>query len=68
MQYQVDVTEDDPYHRRNTMSESPQQRKQSWFSQLSEDWLAVIVGLALVILTWVGVITEVPWPLLGLLK
>jgi hypothetical protein len=42
--------------------------KQSWFSRLSEDWLTVIVGLILVFLTWVGVITEVPWPLFGFLK
>ncbi len=49
------------------MSESPQEER-SWFSQLGEDWLAVIVGLILVLLTWVGVITDVPWPLFGFLK
>jgi hypothetical protein len=49
------------------VNESPQD-KQSWFSRLSEDWLTVIVGLILVFLTWVGVITEVPWPLFGFLK
>jgi len=50
------------------MGESPQQVKQPWFSRLSEDWLAVIIGLVLVALIWMGIIVKVPWPLLGLLK
>lgn len=32
---------------------------------LNEDWRAVIVGLALVILVWIGVIAKVPWPIFG---
>ncbi|MFQ5577182.1 MAG: hypothetical protein ACE5G8_09380 [Anaerolineae bacterium] len=36
--------------------------------KLSEDWLAVIIGLGLVVLAWLGVIAKVPWPLIGLLK
>ena len=47
------------------MSESPRE-KGSWVSRLGEDWLAVIVGLILVALIWIGLITEVPWPLFGL--
>ena len=47
--------------------EQPQEGR-SWFARLGEDWLAVIVGLALVLLTWIGVIVEAPWPLLGFLK
>ena len=42
--------------------------EQSWLARLGEDWLAVIVGLTLVLLIWIGVIVEVPWPLLGFLK
>jgi hypothetical protein len=40
----------------------------SWFSELGEDWLAVIIGLALVALIWIRFIINVPWPLLGFLK
>jgi hypothetical protein len=36
--------------------------------RLSEDWWAVIIGLGLAALIWAGVITQVPWPLFGLLK
>ena len=36
--------------------------------KLSEDWLAVIIGLLLVVLVWVGGITQVPWPLFGWFK
>ena len=36
--------------------------------RLSEDWLAVIIGLALVALVWLGVIGRVPWPLFGFWK
>jgi hypothetical protein len=32
---------------------------------MDEDWLAVIIGLVLVGLVWIGVITNVPWPLIG---
>ena len=34
--------------------------------RLSEDWLSVIIGLALLLLIWLGAIAEVPWPLFGL--
>ena len=47
---------------------SNSQEKQSWFSKLGEDWLAVIIGLVLVLLTRVGAITDVPWPLFGFFK
>ena len=36
--------------------------------KLSEDWLAVIVGLLLVVLVWIGAIAQVPWPLFGWFK
>ena len=45
-----------------------EQQKPSRLSGLSEDWLAVIIGLGLVILVWIGAITNVPWPLFGLWK
>ncbi len=35
------------------------------FMTLSEDRRAVIVGLGLVLLVWIGVITKVPWPVFG---
>jgi hypothetical protein len=35
---------------------------------INTDWWAVIIGLALAGLIWLGVITSVPWPLLALLK
>jgi hypothetical protein len=49
------------------MSEG-KQKGASRFAGLSEDWLAVIIGLGLVILVWIGAITNIPWPLLGLWK
>ena len=33
---------------------------------LSEDWLSVVIGLALVALVWIGVLGKIPWPLFGL--
>lgn len=44
------------------------QQKSTWLSGLSEDWLAVVIGLCLVVLVWLGVIVNVPWPLFGFLK
>jgi hypothetical protein len=35
---------------------------------ISTDWWAVIIGLALAGLVWIGAIADVPWPLFGLLK
>lgn len=43
-----------------------EEQKQSWFSRLGEDWLAVIIGLGLILLVWIGIITKVPWPLFSL--
>jgi hypothetical protein len=37
-------------------------------ASISTDWWAVIIGLALTALVWLGVIANVPWPLFGLLK
>jgi hypothetical protein len=31
--------------------------------KLSEDWMAVIVGLAVVVLIWIGILGSLPWPL-----
>jgi hypothetical protein len=50
------------------VSKGDQQLKTSWLSGLSEDWLALIIGLGLVALVWIGAITNVPWPLFGFLK
>lgn len=46
---------------------SPQQEKPA-SPRISEDWWAVIIGLGLAAMVWLGVITRVPWPLFGLLK
>jgi hypothetical protein len=32
---------------------------------ISEDWLAVIIGLVLIGLVWIGLLSNVPWPLIG---
>jgi hypothetical protein len=36
--------------------------------KLSEDWLSVIIGLAMVVLIWINVLPSIPWPILGFLK
>ncbi len=38
-------------------------KRKRW--NVGEDWLSVIIGLALVALAWVGVVRGVPWPLFG---
>jgi hypothetical protein len=50
------------------MSHEDQEQKPSWVSGLSEDWLAVVIGLGLVVLVWLGAIASMPWPLFDLLK
>ncbi len=35
--------------------------------RLSEDWQATLIGLLLVLLIALGVITSIPYPLLGIL-
>jgi hypothetical protein len=47
------------------MSEKDQDSNSGMVPRISEDWLAVIIGLVLVGLVWIGAITNVPWPLLG---
>jgi len=34
----------------------------------SEDWLALVIGLALALLAGIGVLFDIPWPLFGWLK
>lgn len=34
----------------------------------SEDWLALIIGLALALLTGLGLLINIPWPVFGWLK
>lgn len=53
------------------MTEEPTPRKpllSRIFADISTDWWAVIIGLTLAGLVWIGAITGVPWPLIGLLK
>jgi len=34
----------------------------------SEDWLALVIGLALALLAGIGVLFDIPWPVFGWLK
>ncbi len=34
----------------------------------NEDWLALIIGLALALLVGIGVLGKIPWPMFGWLK
>lgn len=43
-------------------------RKSQGSLVLGEDWLALIIGLALAALVWIGVIVKIPWPVFGWLK
>lgn len=36
--------------------------------KLSEDWWAVIVAFAMVILIWINILGTLPWPIIGFLK
>ncbi len=45
-----------------------QKPKSSPALALGEDWLAVIMGLILTALVWIGVIVKIPWPVFGWLK
>ena len=56
------------FEREVNMNQGDQQQKPSRMSALGKDWLAVIIGLGLVALVWIGAITNVPWPLFGLLR
>jgi hypothetical protein len=49
------------------MSTSEQQNP-ARLSGLSEDWQAVIIGMGLALLVWLGVIKSIPWPLFGIWK
>lgn len=36
--------------------------------KISEDWLAVIIALGIIIVIFLGWLPELPWPLLGWFK
>ena len=36
--------------------------------RLSEDWISVIVGLAIVLIVSLFSLTSIPWPLFGMFK
>lgn len=50
------------------MSQQSSGQKPARGFRLSEDWLAVIIGLILVVLVRLGAIGRVPWPLFGFWK
>jgi hypothetical protein len=52
----------------NYRREMARKSKTSLGVVLSEDWLALIIGLILTALVWIGVITKIPWPVFGWLK
>ncbi|MCX6093635.1 MAG: hypothetical protein NTY63_02270 [Candidatus Bipolaricaulota bacterium] len=43
------------------------QRRRTW-PKPSEDWLAVLIGLAVVLAVALGGLAKVPWPLFGWFK
>lgn len=43
-------------------------RKSQGALVLGEDWLALIIGLTLAALVWIGVIVKIPWPVFGWLQ
>lgn len=47
------------------MSEKNPKTQSSKTLTINEDWLAVIIGLVLVVLVWLGIVADVPWPLIG---
>jgi len=36
--------------------------------KLSEDWLATIIGLVIVVLVWINIMPDLSWPIFGFLK
>ncbi len=43
------------------MEETPSPERKSWFSRISEDWWAVIVGFILIALVVMGILGSIPW-------
>lgn len=48
------------------MDQRKHQTKQSSRPKLSEDWISVIIGIAIVIAVCLFNLTSIPWPLFGL--
>lgn len=48
------------------MNHAKPETKQSERPKLSEDWISVIVGIAIVIIVCLFNLTSIPWPLFGL--
>lgn len=50
------------------MSQTKPEDQQIKEPKLSEDWISVIVGLAIVLLVTLFSLPSIPWPLFGLFK
>jgi hypothetical protein len=48
------------------MSQEEKNEQQAASSKLSEDWVSVIVGLAIVLIVALFRFTSIPWPLFGM--
>ena len=55
-----------PLPRGAFMNHAKPETKQSERPKLSEDWISVIVGIAIVIIVCLFNLTSIPWPLFGL--
>lgn len=40
---------------------STEERPTPWWGRINEDWLAVIIGGALIVLVLLGAVSGVPW-------
>ena len=50
------------------MSQKKPKTQQAASPKLSEDWISVIIGLAIVLIVSLCKLTSIPWPLFGMFK
>ncbi|MBU1049493.1 hypothetical protein KKG90_05645 [Candidatus Bipolaricaulota bacterium] len=50
------------------MGRGRRQDQASLWGRLGEDWISVIVGLAVVLFVWLVGFSSIPWPLFGVFK
>ncbi len=47
------------------MQRKDKPNKHTFRFRLSEDWISVVVGLAIVLIVWALSLSSIPWPLFG---